>query len=69
MATQPVAIFDLDGPVNTSAPLTGHDHIRVVAPAMRTDEPLTPIGNGRLEAVSSHHFGGDRHCATFGGTM
>jgi hypothetical protein len=60
MATQPVAIFDLDGPVNTSAPLTGHDHIRVVAPALRTDEPsraspalaasaatLTPIGNTR----------------------
>jgi hypothetical protein len=46
-------------PLNSSAPLgAGHHHIRIVAPATRTDEPLTPIGNGSLGTVSSRHFGG-----------
>jgi hypothetical protein len=39
-------------------PRAGHHHIRIVAPAPRTDEPLTPIGNGRLATVSLRHFGG-----------
>ena len=54
-----------------SAPLSGDDHIGIVAPATGTDEPsraspalaaeaatLMPIGNGSLGAVSSGHFGG-----------
>jgi hypothetical protein len=46
-------------PLNSSAPLgAGHHHIRIVAPATRTDEPLTPIGNDRLGAIPSRHFGG-----------
>jgi hypothetical protein len=44
---------------NSSASLcAGHDHVRVVAPATRTDQPLMPIGNGSLGAVSLRHFGG-----------
>jgi hypothetical protein len=30
----------------------------IQGPAPRTDEPLTPIGNGRFGAVSLRHFGG-----------
>ena len=43
-----------------SAPLAGHDHIRIVAPATRTDQSFTPIWNGRLGTVSLRHFGGIR---------
>jgi hypothetical protein len=35
-----------------------HHHINFVAPAMGTDQPLSPFGNGSLGAVSSRHFGG-----------
>ena len=31
--------------VNASAPLASHHHIRIVAPATGTDEPLMPIEN------------------------
>jgi hypothetical protein len=41
-------------------PLSGGDHIGIAAPTTGTDEPLMPIGNGRLGAVSSRHFGGIR---------
>ena len=43
-----------------SAPLVGYYHIGVAAPSMGTDQPLAPIGNGSLGAVSSRHFGGIR---------
>jgi hypothetical protein len=39
-------------------PLAGHDHIYIVARTTGTDQPLTPIGNGCLWAVSARHFGG-----------
>jgi hypothetical protein len=34
--------------INSSTPLAGHDHIRIVAPATGTNEPFTPLGNGNL---------------------
>jgi hypothetical protein len=46
------------GPTTTLSP--GHDHIGVMAPANRTDEPFRPIDNGCLWAVSPCHFGGLR---------
>jgi hypothetical protein len=54
--------------VDLSASLAGHHHIGIVAPATGTDEPVPPIGNGSLRAVSSHHLGGIGICATFDGT-
>ncbi len=41
-----------------SAALASHHHIRIVAAATRTDEPLTPIGNGSVGAESSRRFDG-----------
>src|SRR5690349_3351786 len=38
--------------------IAGYDHIDIAAPAPRTDQPLMPVGNGSLGAVSSRHFGG-----------
>jgi hypothetical protein len=43
-----------------SLPLAGHHHIDGATPATGTDEPLTPIGNGNVGAVSFGHFGGIR---------
>jgi hypothetical protein len=41
------------------APLcAGHDHIDRAAPATETDEPLMPVRNRSLGAVSFGHFGG-----------
>jgi hypothetical protein len=68
--------------INRSPPLAGHHHIDGTAPALGTDEPLMPIENGSLGAVSPRHFGWRSHlrwlrqelrsgigtCATFGGT-
>jgi hypothetical protein len=65
---------------NSSAPLAGHGHVYIVARTMGTDQPLSPIGNGSLGAVSLRHFGWRSHlrwlrqelrsgigtCATFG---
>jgi len=39
-----------------STPLAGHNQIRIVAPETGTDQPLSPIGNGSLGAVSFSHF-------------
>ena len=41
-----------------SAPLARHHRIHIVAPATGTDQPLAPIGNGNVGAVSFGHFGG-----------
>jgi hypothetical protein len=41
-------------------PLAGHHHIGVATPATGTDEPLMPLGNRGLRAVSFGHFGGIR---------
>jgi hypothetical protein len=68
--------------IDSSPPLAGHDHIRIVTPAPGTDQPLTPLGNGGLGAVSFDHFGWRSHlrwlrqelrsgigtCATYSGT-
>ena len=37
------------------------------APALGTDQPLAPVGDGGLGAVSFGHLGGIGTCATFGG--
>jgi hypothetical protein len=52
------ALFDI---LSFSASIAGHHHIGIVAPAPGTDEPLLPIGNGRLGAISSRHFGWRSH--------
>ena len=36
----------------------GHDHIDLTAAAFGADQPLAPIGHGRLGAVPSSHLGG-----------
>jgi hypothetical protein len=51
-----IAVILLEG----SPPLAGHHHIDFVTPAPGTDEPSSPLGNRRLRAVSSRHFGGIR---------
>jgi hypothetical protein len=46
-------------PPNLSTSLrAGHDHIRIVAPATRTDEPCRPIENGGLGVESLRHLAG-----------
>jgi hypothetical protein len=46
------------GCVLIGAPLrASNDHIDFVATAARADEPLMPIGNGRLGAVALSHLG------------
>ena len=60
--------------INSSPPLAGHDHTRIVAPTTGTDEPsraspalaaeaatLAPLGNRPFGAVSSRHFGWRSH--------
>ena len=47
-------------PSTLSALSSGDDHIRLPATAPGTDEPLAPIENRRVRAVSSNHLGGVR---------
>jgi hypothetical protein len=49
-----IAVILLEG----SPPLAGHDHIRIVTPATGTHQPVTPIRNGSLGAISSRDCGG-----------
>jgi hypothetical protein len=39
---------------------SGDDHIHLPAAALKTHQPLAPIKNRRVRAVSSSHLGGVR---------
>jgi hypothetical protein len=56
------------GSAFVSPTLAGIDHINGAAPATGTDQPLAPVGNRSLGAVSFGHFSGIGTYATYGGT-